>query len=257
MRIDDDIWPVIRPHQWKWQTGRVDVSGIIWHATRSGIPGRTAEDEYASALNWFRSPHNLVRDGSGDAWYGAMAHYVIGGGRVCRALPEELVPRFSAGVHDFRAVSVEVAQATNGDDYDAGDVELCRALAAELSARYGFPLGRIPFVDAHNNGWPGEVGHEDTAQGRRQGKSDPGARFWSAYTEEDEMSRELEEMLLLRLFAGSERPAEETREQRLAYARHKLAEDAQSVLDLAASAMVVAERATDACEKRSGASLSR
>ncbi len=217
--------------------------GIIWHATRSGIPGRGAADEYTSTLNWFRSPTNLVRDSGGNPWYGGMAHYVVGGGRVCRVLPEELVPRFSAGIHDFRAISVEVAQGTNADDYDARDIALCRELAAELSVRYGFPLGRVPFVDANNNGWPGEAGHEDTAQGRRQGKSDPGPRFWSAYEEEDEMSREFEEMLLLRLFAGTERPDEETREQRLAYARHKLGEEAQSVLDLAASAMVVAQSA--------------
>ena len=241
MRFDDDAWPVVRPHRWKWQTGRVDVSGIIWHATRSGIAGRSAADEYGSTLNWFRSPHNLVRDAAGNPWYGALAHYVIGGGRICRVLPEELVPRFSAGIHDFRAMSVEVAQATNEDEFDARDIALCRAIAGELSQRYGFALGRIPFVDASNQGWPGEVGHEDTAQGRQQGKSDPGPRFWAVYGEETGMSREFEELLLLRLFAGTERPAGETREQRLAYARHKLAEEAQSLLDLAASAMVVAQ----------------
>lgn len=240
MQFDDDIWPAVRAHQWKWQTGRVGVHGIIWHATRSGVRGRSPSDEYGSTLNWFRSPHNLVPDAHGNAWYGAMAHYVIGGGRVCRVLREELVPRFSAGIHDFRAISVEVAQATGEDDYDERDMSLCRELASDLSRRHGFALGRIPFVDENNAGWPGEVGHEDTAQGRQQGKSDPGQRFWDAYTEEEGMSREFEEMLLLRLFAGTERPAEESRDQRLAYARHKLAEEAQSLLDLAASAMVVA-----------------
>jgi hypothetical protein len=121
---------------------------------------------------------------------------------VCRALPEELVPRFSAGVHDFRAISVEVGQATRTTPFDPRDIALCRELAAELTGRYGFRLGRIPFVDANNGGWPGEVGHEDTAQGRAAGKSDPGPLFWEAYLEEDTMDRELEEALLLRLFAG-------------------------------------------------------
>jgi hypothetical protein len=86
------------------------------------------------------------------------------------------------------------------------------------------------------------VGHEDTAQGRASGKSDPGPLFWAAYTQEDEVNREFEEALLLRLFAGSERPAEEDRAQRLAYARLKLAEGGQSIADLAASAIVVALR---------------
>ncbi|MGH2608490.1 MAG: peptidoglycan recognition protein family protein, partial [Tepidiformaceae bacterium] len=134
MQIDDDLWPAVRGHAWKWQGGRVEVAGIIWHATRSGIAGRTAAQEYGSALNWFRSPNNVVRDTAGDPWYGAMAHYVIGGGRVCRALPEELVPRFSAGVHDFRAISVEVGQATRDTAFDPRDIALCRELAAELSA---------------------------------------------------------------------------------------------------------------------------
>lgn len=240
MRIDDDLWPHVSAHTWKWQRGRVDVAGIIWHATRSGIPGRTAAQEYASALNWFRSANNVVRDAAGNPWYGAMAHYVIGGGRVCRAVPEELVPRFSAGIHDFRAISVEVGQATRATPFDSADLDLCRGLALELSSRYGFPLGRIPYVDAANVGWPGEVGHEDTAQGRKQGKSDPGPLFWEAFLQECTMDRAWEEALLLRLFAGTERPADETREQRLAYARLKLAEGGQSLADIAASAIVVA-----------------
>ncbi len=240
MRIDDDIWPVVRGHAWKWGAGRVRVAGIIWHATRSGIPGRTAAQEYASALNWFRSPNNVVRTAAGDPWYGAMAHYVVGGGRLCRALPEELLPRFSAGAHDFHAISVEVAQATNATPYDPRDIALCRELAAELSERHGFPLGRVPFVDGNNRGWPGEVGHEDTAQGRASGKSDPGPLFWATYLEEDTMNREFEEALLLRLFAGTERPASEDRAARLTCARIKLAESGQSLADLAASAIVVA-----------------
>ena len=240
MRIDNDLWPDVQPHRWKWQDGRVDVAGIIWHATRSGIAGRTAAQEYRSAMNWFRSANNVVRDSAGNAWYGAMAHYIIGGGTVCRALPEELVPRFSAGVHDFSAISIEVAQATRDTPFEPADIELCRELAAELSGRYGFPRRRISFVDAGNHGWPGEVGHQDTAQGRGAGKSDPGTLFWAAYLEEDAMDREFEEALLLRLFAGTERPAAETREERLAYARERLAAGGQSIADIAASAIVVA-----------------
>lgn len=240
MRIDDDIWPVVRRHAWKWGPARIEVAGIIWHATRSGIPGRTAAQEYASTLNWFRTPNNVVRTAAGDPWYGAMAHYVIGGGRVCRALPEDLVPHYSAGAHDFHAISIEVAQATRDTPYERDDMALCRELAAELSDTYGFPLARLPFIDAHNRGWPGEVGHEDTAQGRASGKSDPGPLFWAAYLEEDAMNREFEEALLLRLFAGTERPEVEDRAARLAYARMKLAEGGQSLADLAASAIVVA-----------------
>jgi hypothetical protein len=169
-----------------------------------------------------------------------MAHYVVGGGRVCRVLPEELVPHFSAGVHDRSGISVEVAQATRDTSFEAEDIALCRELATELASRHRFTLGRIPFVGPGNEGWPGEVGHEDTAQGRASGKSDPGPLFWTAYLEEDMMTREFEEALLLRLFAGTERPDAEDRAARLAYARMKLVESGQSIADLAASAVVVA-----------------
>ncbi|MGH7754177.1 MAG: hypothetical protein ACREN5_15335, partial [Gemmatimonadales bacterium] len=79
------------------------------------------------------------------------------------------------------------------------------------------------------------------AQGRQSGKSDPGELFWQAYlNEEGTMDREFEEALLLRLFAGTERPVDEGRDERIAYARMKLAESGQSLADLAASAIVVA-----------------
>lgn len=224
MKIDDDIWPQVQNHRWKWQLGRVDTVGILWHATRSGIAGRTAEQEYSSTLNWFRSPNNVVRDSAGNPWYGGMSHYVIGGGKVAIAVPESCVPRFSAGIHDFRAISVEVAQATKDTPFDPRDIELCHELAQELSAKHGFPLGRIPFVDANNNGWPGEAGHEDTAQGRQSGKSDPSDLFWQAYEEAEMTPEQLLriERLELAMFSGREEGGED-RATRLANAQFRAA----------------------------------
>lgn len=50
-------------------------------------------------------------------------------------------------------------------------------------------------MDEANTGWPGEVGHEDTAQGRRQGKTDPGPRFWEQYLQEATRMATLEDLL--------------------------------------------------------------
>lgn len=204
MKIDDDLWPTVKQHGWKWQAGRTAIVGIIWHATRSGIPGRTPAQEYTSCLNWFASPNNRTVDPQGRI-YGGMTHYCIGGGKVLRAVPEELVPRFSAGVHDFYAISVEVGQNLNSTPYHPRDIEICHELAADLSSRYGFKPGRLPFVDGNNSQWPGEVGHEDTAQGRGQGKSDPGPLFWQQYLKEGAMTpAELERMERLeRLMGGN------------------------------------------------------
>lgn len=199
MKYDLDIWDTVQTHSWKWQSGRVDVVGVIVHATRSGYPGRPASLEYQSAVNWFKSPFNAVLDSVGNKWYGGMSNYIIGGGQVCRAVPEDLVPRFSAGIHDFRAISIEMGQGTNSDPYYDRDIELLQEAIYDLSMRYGFKTDRIPFVDANNSGWPGIVGHEDTAQGKGQGKSDPGPLLWQALGELD-MSPEEVEKIARRVF---------------------------------------------------------
>ncbi|MBA2708329.1 MAG: N-acetylmuramoyl-L-alanine amidase [Gemmatimonadaceae bacterium] len=210
MTPDIDLWPEIQPHWWKWtrRSGHPAnvIQGIIWHATRSGLAYGSLTAPYGApwtvgweltaTLNWFRSRNN---GNEGNAIAG-MSNYVIGDGKLVRCMADEMVPRYSAGVHDFHGISVEVCQPLNNEPYDPRDIALCRELAAELSGQYGFPLGRVPFVDGYNTGWPGEVGHEDTAQGRAQGKSDPGALFWLAYQEETDMTPAEAEAIARKVF---------------------------------------------------------
>ena len=182
IRIDDNIWPIVQQHGWKWQRRGEPITGIIWHCTRSGQANFSPETEYGATLNWFRSPSNVVRDQNGNPFYAGMANYVVGGGRLCLSVPEELAPRYSAGIHDFSSISVEVAQPLNGMPFDPRDIAICRALADDLASRFPIPRGRLLFA---RGSVVGEVGHEDTAQGRGQGKSDPGELFWQSYMEED------------------------------------------------------------------------
>lgn len=204
MQFTDDIWPIVRGHGWKYQGGRIDISGAIIHATRSGIPNRPAWLEYNSAVNWMKSEHNFVdvngipagAGGNPNAkWYGGMSSVIIGGGKTCHVMPDEMVPRFSAGTHDFRALSIEMGQGTINDRYDDKDIDLLWNYLNEKSVKYVFPITRIPFVDGANRGWPGLVGHEDTAQGKGQGKSDPGAIFWQQFMEAGKFSMEDRELL--------------------------------------------------------------
>lgn len=192
MKYDLDLWPDIIAHGWKWQTRTAPPRGIVWHATRSGIAGRTAAAEWGSTVNWFRSPNNRVVWADGVTFAG-MSNLLIAGGQVAQCVPLHLAPRYSAGVHDFTGISIEVGQATADTPYDPRDITLCREVARELAATYGFELGRLPYLggDFPTSG-PAEVGHEDTAQGRGQGKSDPGPLFWQAYLDkEDEMDEAL------------------------------------------------------------------
>ena len=206
MKIDIDLWKEVQPHWWKWtrrqQPAFNTIDGIIWHATRSGLAYGSLTAPYGApwtvgweltaTLNWFRSVHN-GNQGNGVA---GMSNYLIGDGKVVRVMPDEFVPRYSAGAHDFRGLSIEVCQPRNDEPYDPRDIALCHEVAEELSTTHGFALGRIPYVDFANTGWPGEVGHEDTAQGRAQGKSDPGPLFWQAYEEDDDMTPEQVEKIV-------------------------------------------------------------
>lgn len=203
MKIDVDLWPQIREHRWKWADIRIDYRGILWHATRSGIYYGEPKApfgfpwsvgwEFTSTVNWFLSPNN----GKRGTEIAGMANYIVGDGKIALCVPEELVPRYSAGVHDRRGISIEVCQPTNDTAYAPGDILLARELRADIMARHPeMAPGRVAWVGASNAPWfPSEVGHEDTAQGKGQGKSDPGAMFWSAYLE-DEMSIEAEQLLL-------------------------------------------------------------
>ena len=182
IRIDDNIWPIVQQHAWKWQRRGEPITGIIWHCTRSGQANFSPLTEYGATLNWFRSPNNVVRDQNGNPFYAGMSNYVVGGGRLCLSVPEDLAPRYSAGIHDFSSISVEVAQPLNGMPFDPRDIAICRALADDLASRFPIPRGRLLFARGTVEG---EVGHEDTAQGRGQGKSDPGELFWQSYMEED------------------------------------------------------------------------
>lgn len=189
MRFDDDIWGSIRQHGWKYRRRTAVPTLIELHATRSGIVGRTAQNEYDSTVNWFKSRGNLVVVGSpddlmlrgaaaeaGDDW-ASMASYIVGGGKVCRVMPEDIYPHYSLGHADHLAFSVEIGQNLKGTPFEPGDLELAAELCAELSQAHSIPVRVLDFLSADNHEAPGYVRHDRSANGRYWGKSDPGPEF--------------------------------------------------------------------------------
>lgn len=161
----------------------------IMHATRGAKNG----NQFLGTINWFTSANN-----GGEGW-GPSADMVIGGigphdGEV--ALFTDLGrgqygehPRWSAGrgsagtfPADEHGFSVEVAQSAALEDYTDAQVARVAEVMAACNRRWGIPLRRIDHLEqipgkAIPRGW---VGHEDTANGRFTGKSDPGPKFpWS------------------------------------------------------------------------------
>ncbi len=175
---DDNLWSQVKPHAWKYRRRTVTPRLIEIHATRSGIPGRTAAQEYTSTKNWFLSATNYVDDWPGvtDDW-ASMASAIVGGGKLCMVLPEDVYPHYSLGHADYEAFSLEIAQATNTTPFLDEDLDLAAAYCADISERYNIPVRVLPYLSGDNHEAPGYVRHDRSANGTIWGKTDPGDQF--------------------------------------------------------------------------------
>lgn len=257
------IWPQVRQHEWKFTRRQRPIAGIIWHATR-GNQGYTGKKELSAFVNWAISPNNRnTRSGSPAA---GISNYGIGPWEIVEVIPDEYEARFSSWPADTIALSVEVAQSNKGQVIEPETIAACVQFAREKAAQYGFPLTRV--FPASDRTWTGMTGHEDTLQGKAQGKSDPGPEFWGPFMaalnqEEPLTPQELEriEDLELALAAGGEERGADgqplPRGDRLMKARLRIVDtatgNAQSYGDRATSAVVLSKRALAAVAALSAA----
>lgn len=193
--VRDSIWSQVKPHTWKYRPRTQPITGILWHSTRGGqwYDGNT---ELGAFINWERSPNNKANQTLFPD-YGGMASYGIGPNRIVEVMPDGYIPAWSSHPSDEHVISVEVAQSNHGQPIDRTTIQACVVFAREMAKRYGFPLTRVYPVNDWT--WSGMAGHEDTVQGKAQGKSDPGAAFWEPFMaalEGDEMTKEEIEALV-------------------------------------------------------------
>lgn len=179
----ESIWQAVSGHTWKYRARSRPVNGIIWHTTRGG-QNYDGDTEIGAALNWFRSPNNRVHQPPFDD-YAGISHTAIGPSAIVEVVQiDGYIPAWSSHPSDEHAISVEVAQSNLGQPIEPATIANCRKFAEWASVHYGFPLGRTPSTGSDLT-WIGEMGHEDTVQGKAQGKSDPGVAFWTPYMEDD------------------------------------------------------------------------
>jgi hypothetical protein len=170
---DEDIWPQVRGHAWKYRRRTQPVRLVIIHSTRSGQPG--IELEYQRTKNWFLSRANRVED---DPPWASMASYIIGhDGRLCRVLPDDCYPTWSAGHMDPIAISFELAQPTDGTPYAEATLDRAAIEVARVCRREGIPPRVLAWVSGDNREAPGISRHDRSDNGRHWGKSDPGRLF--------------------------------------------------------------------------------
>lgn len=170
---DEDIWPRVRAHPWKYRRRTERVRLVIIHATRSGRPDIGLE--YQRAKNWFLSPNNRVEE---NPPWASVASSIIGhDGRLCRVLPDEYYPTWSAGHMDPIAISLELAQPTNDTPYTEATLERAAREVARVCRAYDIPPRVLAWVSADNRQAPGLARHDRSDNGRHYGKSDPGRLF--------------------------------------------------------------------------------
>ena len=148
---------------------------VIIHATRSTVSMNPSEFE--GTLNYFSDRNSE-----------ASSHWLIGrDGRKARVVPDNL-QAWHAAEDNAIAWGIELEQGVESDGFPLMQMESLIEVSRDYVAM-GVPAQRIYTTSAK-----GFVGHQDTAQGKRFGKSDPGGGFaWNAFIaalEEDEMTPE-------------------------------------------------------------------
>lgn len=145
---------------------------VLIHATRSGTSQNPSE--YIGTRNFMRRPGTTS------------SQLVIGRepSQTARVVPDEQ-QAWHAQEDNDNTWGIELCQGIEADGFT--DAQMAQLVAA---GKHYMTLG-VPTVHATSSTQPGFIGHQETAQGRRNGKSDPGRLFdWDwflAALQEEEM----------------------------------------------------------------------
>ena len=135
------------------------VKTVIIHCTRSGrVPMNPTEFE--GTLNY------MAQAGT------ASSQWVVSRTGVKARVVEDGVQAWHAGIDNDNAWGIEIEQAVEDDGFTMPQmwalVDICRGYRDD----FGVPVRHVQ--DSHSGGF---VGHQETAQGRSWGKTDPGRWF--------------------------------------------------------------------------------
>jgi N-acetyl-anhydromuramyl-L-alanine amidase AmpD len=156
---------------------------VVIHATR----GPEGTDQYNGTINWFKASQYVGWGPSADILIGRFGQITLFADQQGRTW-ETTRANWSAGYGasawntygaDEAGVSIEICQSAAQEDYTVAQINAVADVLAYLHEHKGVALERIPYLDQAVGIVPpsGIVGHEDTANGRKTGKSDPGPKF--------------------------------------------------------------------------------
>ena len=154
-------------HSAGWTNG--PPRAVVVHSTRSGQVSFTDAQELQATINWFMSVNSQ-----------ASAHWVISELERVRMV-EDKYPAWHAVEHSWEAYGIEVCQPTRDRPYKEGHYRNLVSVCVPY-VKAGIPIVHLPTLK-WQDGRKGFVGHEETEQGLRDGKSDPGPPFdWVKFT---------------------------------------------------------------------------
>jgi len=184
---------IVHPQPWLSKPREDPILIAAIHASRSGQRGPLWDmaKEFSACVNWFEATSNQAKDKDGNLLgYGACASNIIGGdGKLGIVLPDNRRPTWGMGFGwlgtwavDWYAISYEVCQAT--PDTPFTDAQYNR-LGFELWQKhklYGIRLKFLPYLTQTEAPVPsGITRHDNCANGRVYGKTDPGPLFDEAH----------------------------------------------------------------------------
>ena len=144
---------------------RNQTRGVVIHATRSGKPYLGLQEEYEGTISYIRTPNVQ-----------ASYNVVIGPWEMAVCVDAPLAS-WHAEENNLTHLSIGLAQPVIAMSYTRFQVEATAYVTQYWHSLFGFPLQRV-FSQYQR----GILGHEDTEQGKRSGKSDPGYRWpWDEF----------------------------------------------------------------------------
>lgn len=184
-QVSDSLkFETLTPKSWLKRTRVHTPSYLIIHATRGN---NTPAVQYQATKNWMTTSVNQQANFS----WGSSCDWIIGNepGEICKVGRDDQHSSWGAGFGgigtwgaDQHGISIEVAQSASLEEYDVDAIENLLNLCVYLCRQYDIPPVRILHLVQLGVPPRGFVGHEDTANGRKTGKSDPGPKFpWTAF----------------------------------------------------------------------------
>lgn len=156
------------------------IAGVMLHSTRSG---KSDGDDGPRTVGWMVNPQNKTH---GENW-GASMDVVIyeDGSRVWFTDVDTESPTYGAGyggsIGTWNAslyyIQVELAQGLATDPFTDDQYASLAEMLKELAVKYSFPIEYIGFLDQAGEPPRGIAYHQESANGRYYGKTDPGPMF--------------------------------------------------------------------------------